>query len=332
MYQPNSLLKFCECFTIDPNFYNADKSSESYYIQKGIDIEAFKKMMYQYDMESFTFIIICYFTEVYGKEKISDSVLEYIESENEINIEKQYEIDLTKALLFQYSSLTDSNLSVTFNKSRNSITIQNQSIVKHLANELYKEFKRKEYQKVNLTYKEAKEEMLLDDEHKIHVYTEQNFGTNEEPDIQTIEFEQAIDLYAETHTKEQKITAEFLENKLKKLSKDCKRKKGAKIKNSGLANMCENLSFLIRLKKFYSQNDTEYICDIPLSNKDCRFIYACLAFFNIIEDNSENRSKTNPENYIRSILKQKQFNTWLDEDFFGSKIYGIFDLKEKLLK
>lgn len=323
------LIKFTECFGIDPNAISTDKATESYYIDKGINVDAFKRLMIKNDLDEYTFILLSYFTDVYFsvKDEVFENALLTIDEENEIN--KQYEVDLTKALLFLLEDKSTFNMSVSFNKSRSSITIQNELIVKNLANELYREFKRKDFNKVALTYQEAKSEMLSKEEFKNSVYVERNYGSPDEPDIHEVEFEEAIDDYAENSMKEVEITVEFLNNKLKNLTKKGK-KKGAKIKNSRLAGLCEDLSFLKRIDKYLSQTETEYICDFPLTNDDCRFIYACLVLFNIIEDNSKFRSKTLPENYIRTILKQKKMDSWIEEHLFGAKLFGILDLRNKL--
>lgn len=329
MIEVTPLIKFTECFGISRDFILKENITESDFAAKGIDIDAFNRFLIKYDMDQYSFYLLYYFTESISQNNNYDLQELLIDHEMDNEQKKQYEIDLTKALLFLFSDKSTANTSITISKSINNITIKNEKIIKDVANQLYIEFKKHDFHKVPLTYQEAKSEMLSKEEFKNSVYVERNYGSPDEPDIHEVEFEEAIDDYAENSMKEVEITVEFLNNKLKNLTKKGK-KKGARIKNSRLAGLCEDLSFLKRIDKYLSQTETEYICDFPLTNDDCRFIYACLVLFNIIEDNSKFRSKTLPENYIRTILKQKKMDSWIEEHLFGAKLFGILDLRNKL--
>jgi hypothetical protein len=322
------LIKFTECFGIDLNSISADKATESYYIDKGIDIEAFKKIMYNFDMEEYTIILLYYFTEMYksNQELYNDDFGLNPDPE----VERQLELDLTEALLFLYSDKSIDKTSFTINKSRSSITIQNNTIVKHLANQIFLQYKSKGYNRINYTYDEAKELMLADPKWSSRVYEDVNVGTEDNPVFEKKESEDEILMFAHSFYKEVMLNEDVLKHRLKYLKSKYKKKRGAKVKNSSIAYLIENLSFLKRIDKYLNQTETEYICDIPLTNDDCRFIYACLVLFNTIEDNSKFRTKTLPENYIRTILKQKKMDSWIEEHLFGAKLFGILDLRKKL--
>jgi hypothetical protein len=328
MNKATPLIKFSECFGINPNSIKSENTTESYFIEKGINVDDFKRLMIKNDLDDYTFILLYYIIEIYLSDKVDEAINSHIQSDNERVIARQYEIDLTKTLLFLLDDKT-LNMSVTFNKSRSSVTIQNELIVKQLANKLYVEFKKHDFHKVALTYQEAKAEMLLNEKFKNCVYRKINNGSPEEPDIIEVEFDVAIDHYAENSKKEMEITVDFLTHKLKTLTNKGK-KKGAKIKNSRLADLCEDLSFLKRIDKYLNQTETDYICDIPLTNDDCRFIYGCLVFFSITEYNTTTITKTLHENYIRTILKQKKRESWIEEDMYGARLFNIHDLRSKL--
>lgn len=327
MNKISPLLKFTECFGMDSLFLNIENSQESYYIEKGINVEAFKKIMYKYDMEEYTIILLCYFSVIYFSKSNEGFENIYFEIDTDWEADRQLELDLTKALLFLYSDKSIDNTSITINKSRSSITIQNNTIVKHLANEIFLKYRSKGYNRINRTYEEAKKLMLADENWSKKVYHEVNIGTEINPIIVQQENEEEISMFAAMFTKEVVLNKDNLKARLKYLTSKYGKKRGAKVKNTGLACLCENLSFLKRIDRYINQSEIEHICNIQLTNEDCRFIYSCLIFFNIIEDNSKFRSKTLPENYIRSVLKQKKMDAWIEEDIYNAKIIGILELK-----
>lgn len=328
MNQINPLIKFTECFGIDPLVISSDKDIESYYTDKGIDVEAFKKIMYNSDMEEYTIILLYYFTEIYNKNE-ELHIDEFGLNPNPED-ERQLELDLTEALLFLYSDKSIDNTTISLNKSRSSITIQNNTIIKHLANQIYLQYKSKGYNRINYTYNEAKKLMLADPKWAIKVYEEVNVGTEENPVFEKKESEDEILLFAHSFYKEVMLNEDVLKHRLKYLKSKYKKKRGAKVKNTGLAYLIENLSFLKRIDKYIYHAKTEYICDIPLTNDDCRFIYSCLAFFNITEYNNTTITKTLHENYIRTILKQIKRDGWGQEYYYTEKLKLILDLRNKL--
>jgi hypothetical protein len=328
MIELTPLIKFTECFGIDPIDIGSDKATDSYYINKGVNVEAFKKIMYSFDMEEYTIILLYYFTEMYKNNQ------ELYDDDFGLNpdpeVERQLELDLTEALLFLYSDKSIDNTSFTINKSRSSITIQNNTIVKYLANQIYLQYRSKGYNRINYTYDEAKELMLADPKWSSKVYEDVIVGTEENPVFEKKESEDEILMFAHSFYKEVLLNKDVLKHRLKYLKSKYKKKRGAKIKNSHIAYLIENLSFLKRIDKYLSQTETEYICDIPLTNDDCRFIYGCLVFFNIAENNTTTITKTLHENYIRTILKQIKRDGWGQEYNYTEKLKLILDLRNKL--
>jgi hypothetical protein len=330
MNQANTQLKFAVCFDKEEFSLNTENYLESYYIEKNIDVEAFKKIMYKFDMEEYTMILLYYFTVMSNFKNIN--VLDnnsFVFNDNR-EAEQQLEIDLTKALLFLYSDKSIDNTSITINKSRSSITIQNNTVVKHLANEIFLKYRSKGYNRINRTYEEAKKLMLADENWSKKVYHEVNIGTEINPIIVQQENEEEISMFAHSFTKEVTLNKDNLKVRLKYITTKYHKKRGAKVKNSCLASLIENLTFLKRIDKYINQPEIKHVCDMPLTNNDCRFVYACLTFFMIIEDNSINRSKTLPENYIRAILKQDKKDGWGAEYYYQEKLERILDLKNKI--
>lgn len=330
MNKISPLLKFSECFGLEEFSFDTESYLESYYIEKGIDVEAFKKIMYNFDMEEYTMILLYYFTELSDFKNIDAfKNFSFLYNDNR-EAEQQLELDLTEALLFLYSDKSIDKTSITINKSRSSITIQNNTIVKHLANQIYLQYKSKGYNRINYTYDEAKELMLADPKWSSKVYEDVNVGTEDNPVFERKESEDEILMFAHIFYKEVRLNEDVLKHRLKYLKNKYKKKRGAKVKNSGIAYLIENLTFLKRIDNYINQPEIKHICDMPLTNNDCRFVYACLSFFKIFEFNSVNISKTFPENYIRTIIKQDKRDGWGAEYYFKVKLDRILDLKNNI--
>ena len=205
MNKVTPLIKFAESFGLNPCSLKAENITESYFIEKGINVDEFKRLMIKNDLDEYTFILLYYIIEIYLAVKVDEAINTHIQSDNEREIARQYEIDLTKTLLFLLEDKTTFNMTVTFNKSINNITIKNEKIIMDIANQLYIEFKKHDFHKVPLTYEEAKAEMLSKEEFKNSVYVEQNFGSPDEPDILEVGYDVAIEHYAENSKKEMDI-------------------------------------------------------------------------------------------------------------------------------
>ena len=326
MNKVTPLIKFTECFGISRDFILKENITESDFEAKGINVNDFKTKMIKSDMSEYAFFLLYYFTETLSQSNEDDleMIFEPIKLVDEIN--KQYELDLTRALLFLYTDKSTAKTAITISKSRSNITIKNEQIVKNIANQLFIEFKKQNYHKAPLTYQEAKDKMLSIEKFAPYVFRNVNIGTEENPILEEQEHADNIEYFAEKNPKEIEINKESLEAKLATLNNKGK-KRGAKVKNARIADLCEKLSFLKRIDRYLEQSEEELICNLTLTNEDCRFVYYCLVFFKIIEDNSKNKTKFLPENYIRAVLKQKNMDSWADEELFGSKIMSILDLK-----
>jgi len=325
MNKINSLLKFTECFGLDPKFINAEKSAESYYIEKGIDVEAFKTLMIKNDLGEYTIILLCYITEVYFSAKVKEYVQKHTVKTKEAEKKRNHEIELTQSLQFLLSKNDGECTSLTFHKSRKSHTMSNQLILKSIVDNLILEFKSNDYDKVELTYDEAKVMMATNDEWAKGLFCEVNLGSVNEPNIVEVEFTEAIEDFASSTTKEVEIDVDFLSKKLEILTKNST-KKGAKITNYRIASLCNDLSFLKRIDRYLLNDEIEYLENVKLINNDCRFIHDCLVFFKIIEDKSKTLTKSLPENYIRALLKQKKQDEF-DDDINRAKNKRINDLR-----
>jgi len=312
MNQISSLLKFTECFGLNIKLVNNKAIYESYFVEKGVDVEAFKRLMIKNDMDEYTFILLAYFDEIYFAPKVEESIIKYKVKSELTEQKRKHEIELTQSLLFLLSNNNGDCTSVTFQKSRNNLTISNQLISKSIIDCLIHEFKCNGYNKVNLTYDEAKLMMATNSEWAKGLFCENNFGSDEEPNIVEVEFTEAIDDFANSTTKEVEVELDFLTTKFEILTQNGK-KKGAKIKKSRIASLCEDLSFLKRIDRYLLKDEIEYLENVKLTNNDCRFLHDCLVFFNIIEDKSNTLTKSLPENYIRGLLKQKKQDEYEDD-------------------
>ncbi len=305
MNKISAMLKFTECFGMHIKLVNYEAKNESFFVEKGIDVSAFKRLMIKNDMDEYTFILLAYFIERYFKFNIKDSMIKYNEKLDEEETKRKHEIELTQLLLFLLSKNYGEYTSITFQKSRNSLTISNQLISKSIIDGLIHEFKCNGYNKVNLSYDEAKVMMATDDEWAKGLFCEVNYGSDDDPNIVEVEFAEAIEYFASNTTKEVEVDLDYLTCKYEILNRN-KKKKGAKIKKYHTAILCEDLSLLKRIERYLNQSEIEFIDDIKITNDDCRFIHDCLVFFNIIEDKSTTLTKSLPENYIRGLLKQKK--------------------------
>lgn len=226
MNNTTSLLKFTECFGLDPKFINAEKSAESYSTSKNIDVEAFKTLMIKNDMTEYTIILLCYFTEVYLSIKVNDVIRKHTVKAEEAERKRNHEIELTQSLQFLLSKNDGEFTSITFQKSRRSCTTSNQLILKSIVDNLILEFKSNGYDKVKLTYDEAKVMMATNDEWAKGLFREANLGSVDEPNIIEVEFTEAINDFANSTTKEVDVDLNFLTNKYEILTQNGN-KKGA---------------------------------------------------------------------------------------------------------
>jgi hypothetical protein len=181
---------------------------------------------------------------------------------------------------------------------------------------------------LKLTYQEAKTEMLTDEVWKNQVYIYKNIGTDEQPELVECDYAMSIERYADTHFKTIDIDLESLIQKYELLKKPTK--KGAKTKNSGIAFLANKLLFLKRIDNFLIDEKIENISEMPLTNQECRFIHDCLACFNFIEDKNLNYSKTLPQNFIKSILREFKPD-WFELSILKETNLRIYSLRGELL-
>ncbi len=327
----NTKTKFYECISIDMTPIKGKYIKESYYADRGVDVDAFKKILIKNDMEQYSILLLYYINEIYLSNDFDKTIEANILASQEYEREMQYEKDLTRTLQFLLSDEFGVNSSITFQKSKNSLTIPNQDIVNSFINSLIQEFKKNNYHKINLTYDEAKAMMLANEKWAKAVFKEECFFDELKNEIKVVkvEFEESIMDFAYSIVKEMEIDQEFLKNKLQDLSLNLTKKKGAKIKKNRVATLCEDLSYLKRIDSYLNRTDFEYIDDLKLTNKDYRFIHDCVVFFGVIPDKTGTLTKSLPENYIRSLITQKTCE-WYEVDLKKERINRIRDLKKEL--
>ena len=344
----SSTAKFCACFGYSTHdFQRRQKPDESVYNNMDMNVSAFKKMLIKNDMDEYTneLLYYWYISKLNASKKTTSRIPTTIEANKKRD---EYEKDLTESLLFLLSVNSDTNMSVTFQKSRNSLTKNNNDIIKCIIDSLILEYDKNNFNEVELSFEEA----VVEIENRCDLQWIKDFvkeDVRNNPDIFQIEevyfdfnfdFEEAfeisyndqmIEAYANEHYTKREITIEFLKSKIEMIPKLSKNKAGAKRKNDQIGIIGTNLSYLKRIDTFI--HDSEKLKDInsvKLTNKDYRFIHDCLVFFGLIEDYSvKENTTTTPEKYLYTTLKQYDSNLKAKTNI-NERIWEIFADNRKI--
>lgn len=340
-----TIAKFCACFGFSmPDFQRRKKQDENIYIEMGLNVPAFIKMLIKNDMEEYTELLLLYWhMQTIYSTKLSKPNIQTLDST--IMTSSEYCVDLTKTLIFLLDEKEGKNTSITFQKSRNSITTREKYTFEIIKKALINEYKIRNFNLTNITFEEAKDELLfkfdvewiVDNINEILSLNPQIKSEFEiEDEITESNYHEIFDYlyddymvekYADEHYTAQDITLEFLNNKLEALIPQTKKKVGAKPKNSHIAVIAKRLSYLKRIDRFIENKNAIDIDIIKLTNKDYRFIHDFLAFLNLIEDYSiKENTTTTPEKYIYTLLKQ----TTPDELKYSNVKSRIIETRNKL--
>lgn len=325
--------KFVLCFLIPDKNLTEVIQDESIYIDNKINVEAFKKFMIKNDMEEYTNLLLSrlFIRRLTAKRRIQKQTRNTEEA-------LKYKKDLIEALIFLFSKEEIEISSVSLQRSRESYRIQNKSINKTITEALIENFKKNEFNEVNLTNEEAEQEIRWNCDRewinnwKTEFISYQSLADLEFVDLTDIDnfiCDEMIEQYASEHYTKREIDLELLEQVLESITPRNKLKPGAKSKNTILAIECKQLSNLKRLDKFLNQNEITDFNEFPLKSVDCRFIHDCLAFFELIEDYSnKTNTTTTPEKYIRTLLRQTKIEPWNNR--YDVVVKNITQLKAKL--
>lgn len=326
----DSTIKFCACFGYSAHdFDRRQKPDESVYIEQGMNVSDFKRMLIKNDMDEYTneLLFYWYITLMNSRKVTNDNTKNFEELRKS---KKEYEKELTETLIFLLSDESNSNMSITFQKSRNSITKNNNELIRSVIDALISDYDKNNFNEIELTFEEATDEIdNLYDKEWIKNYMKEIIEANPslfDFDLDDYKYgdffdeafeicydDQMIELYANEHYSKREVTLEFLQYKIKEITKYSKKKVGAKPKNQQIAVIGTNLSYLIRINKFISNSvNIKEINSINLTNKDYRFIHDCLVFFNLIEDYSiKEYTTTTPEKYIYTTLNQSKLSPYI---------------------
>lgn len=313
----NSRLKFLTCF----NLLGSQTAivSESYYIEKGIDIDSFKKLLIIHDMDEYLNFFLSY---NWTKKEIEDF-------ENTFYTVKPYydrRALLCESLLILLAGNNHSK-TIRIQNPIKEIPIKDGIIIDVILQALLDHFQQERYDVTILTKEEAKSEIVHDnfwvDEWKSGIkdsLINQNFS--EEPIESIMLFDYAIN-----HQRKREINLEFLNSILEN-----EKHVGARRKNIFLAIEIFQLSYLCRINRFLKQEKISDIEKFKLDNKDCRFIHDCLVVFKRLEDRSKDKTTvTTPEKYIRSVLKQFDLTRWRKDYLFPRiNINFLFTIKSQI--
>lgn len=325
----NTITKFCACFGYyKPDFVRKEKPEEKVYDLHGMNIAALKKMLIKNDMDEYLNELSFYWYVL----KYNAKHTQKLESKEKVMTStdlKEYEKDLTETLIHLLSNEYGENTSITFQKSRNSLTKANNNMLKAVTDGLIIEYEKYNFNETELTFEEAEDEIKKQyDMNWLFKYVDDMLRDN--PDLLDFDHEeydsfsdfemgfeicfndQMVENYALEHSTKRDITLEFLKSNFEVITKSYKKKAGAKPKNNFLVNVATALSYLKRVDRFIQNKDNvRDINLIRLTNRDYRFIHDCLVFFELIEDYSlKELTTTTPEKYIRTTLNQKKQNVW----------------------
>lgn len=327
--EDNTITKFCACFGYSKHdFVRREKPDESTYYLQGMNIAALKKMLIKNDMEEYIneLSFYWYVLKCNAKHAQKSKSKEIVMTPAAL---KEYEKDLTETLIHLLSNESGENTSITFQKSRNSLTKANNNMLKAVIDALINEYDKFNFNETELTFEEAEDEikkqcdmnwlmkyvddMLRDNPELLDFdYEEYNFISDFEMGFEICFNDQMVEIYAIEHYTKRDVTLDFLKNNFDIITKSYKKKAGAKPKNNFLVNVATNLSYLKRVDRFIQNKDNiRDINLVKLTNKDCRFIHDCLVFFGLIKDYSlKEFTTTTPEKYIYTLLNQQKQNIW----------------------
>lgn len=323
--------KFFACFgSSEEEFEKCELPSEAYFIDQGIKVEAFKKLMYKNDLEEYTNLFLFYLEE--WKYQIED-----IERKTKFHCENiVLEKTLTDALVYLLSNDKGEATSIIFNKQRGSKTFKGECIIESVIDGLIGLYDMHKFNKEQLTIEEAEEEITKG----INSEWIENWiwkNTSEYPDynhpcldIKELDINSYINSemiaeYAEDHRIVREVNLEFLKRKGEEII--VKKKAFAYSKSIAKVSSIIQLSYLKRLDKFLNQIEISDIDEYPLSNEDCRFIHDCLVCFKMIRDYSMNNiNTTTPEKYIRGLMNQRRVE-WDNDSDISMANYIINQLK-----
>lgn len=323
-------LKFCACFhlpiqvltDVPDSIYKRWKlHDEIHYLDKGINISAFKRFLITNDMEEYSSLLM-HLMNIQLKMNKLPYKGEFEENQKAIlNDYWNYKRDITASLIILLSN-EEGNLSITFQNSKNSYIIDNDSIVESIIKGLLKEYKRRDLNIENLTVQEAEEAIKEKEDLEWIENWLMEKGQQVDPflyeGIDQFISNEMITEYAEEHYITREVDLEYLKNNIKILEQNSKRKAGAKPKNNGIAILARGIANLKRIDKYISnQEDIESFEQMKISDSDCKFIHDCLLFFGLIDDYSMNKNSTTPAKYIRILLKQSKRQV---DFFFGESI------------
>lgn len=305
--------KFCACTTAtDDQIKKWKLPEEAADIEKGIDLEAFRKLMYKHDMEEYTILLLPYIRNL----QITKSTYDLNSQDHKDCVNHQK--DLTEVLIFLLDEKKGNSLSLTFHKSKESYTITNRNIIEPIIELIMKEYIDHGFNSDMPTDEElevlkGKDIKDLDQDlvEGLIIHHKHYFGMDSED--YEIDYEHIKRDYLDSVLIEREVDLESLKN-MKEKHFSCKRKAGAKPKNRDIEKLANDLVTLKRVDIFLNQKDIVDIEEINLENKDYRFIHDCLSFFGLIKDYSMNVSNsTTPEKYIRTLLQQAKDPFYMSE-------------------
>ena len=299
--------KFCLCFGILDE--EVREMPETFYSEKGIDIEAFRKLLNQYGMDEYFGLLLA----IFWSQDIFKTHFE--ELENYIQKEKEHLITLTEALIMLLTEIKGPNPTLRLQTSKVLVIIPNKNIIESIINGLIEDFKKEDFDLNHLTIEEAIEEIKIKkDQDWINQWIKEQslidsiFPMPTEKDLVAKKQQMTKD-YSASHFIKREITLEYLKTLYKKLI--ITKPAGAPTKNLYLVIEVKYLSYLKRINRFLDQDEIEDIEKCHIEDEDLRFIHECLVFFKRIDVKSSKELNTStPEKYFRTILHQTKHKSW----------------------
>lgn len=232
----------------------------------------------------------------------SDEIYEQPKKRQRENLTRQ--IEQTEALI-PFFSAKNNSLKINISTSTEKGVLLDEKLVAIVRDSLLTTYKEKEYNKRNLTFEEAKNEIEAGvnsqwlDNYKNRWLVRQTLR------YRAFEVDDAlVEKYAEEHYKEEEVTLEHLVDRLGFLKGSMK---GAPAINDKLAQLAEKISYLIRFENFLKDEKCDDIENFTMTNEHCRFIFSCLSFFELLDkNNAQTVPPDKTHNYIRTTIKQYQ--------------------------
>lgn len=274
------------------------------YEKRNLNYSELKAILFGTSLESFFDLLIEYHNKYESAQEAKKYIAELLYKNYRDNYSE--EIKYTELLLFIEEKLGKSyGIDITFkNSSLKKIEIRDDEYLKYIYEATNKFYIDKGYNNLYLTHEEALDKLRKPLFVKDLKQAYEKCGLDQSLiDINNIP-EEVIDYYSKTVYLKREVDRNFLIAKINDLHSRLKVfeetvNPGRKFINQEVSRYALNLSYLIRLERFITQDKVDNIFDMKLINKDLKLIYEYVLFWGMKKKEDIGSGYNNVDNWIR---------------------------------